>query len=111
MSLPKFGVNENVKDKFETVSEDKNETKGCTAEVSSTCSSENPEENHHIMKNENLINHFTSDYGKEKENSVSTAELSPANSLDLDLGLGLKVHEKTPNYDLWKKILAPFVTI
>ena len=50
ISLPKFGVNENVKDKIETVSKDNN------------CSSEVHEENHHIMENKNLINHFTSDH-------------------------------------------------
>ena len=59
------------------------------------------------MDNENVKDHVASVHENENDNSGWINQLaSPASSLDLDLGL--EVHER---YDLWKKILEPYVAV
>ena len=103
----KFWENENVKKYITYVHENKKENLVCVAEASSTNNLEVHKKNQQLMDNENVKDHVASVHENENDNSGWINQLaSPASSLDLDLGL--EVHER---YDLWKKILKPYVAV
>jgi hypothetical protein len=96
--------NESLREHVRPGHEEKNESS--VADPSSTCTLEGPEKNQQFMDCENVKDNVTSVNENRDENLVSITKFSQE-----DLDLGLEVHEKTPNYDLWKKILEPYVAV